>query len=189
MRERDAADGAAGWRLWAQADGFRATRPSAEGCSGCAPVRESAGRRPPDGGSNRWGEAVQGQHPLEQEIGRRIRVRRLLLGVTQQELASRVDVTFQQIQKYERAENRVSAVMLVLIARALEVDVRHFLARAEDGEGDASSVPEPETGPGAEALRLAGLILQAPGPVREALSSLVTALAGSAPDDLRAPIA
>ena len=60
---------------------------------------------------------------IDTHLGRRLRRRRRLLGLTQQELAHACGVRFQQIQKYECAANRPYAGMLLLIAQALEVPV------------------------------------------------------------------
>jgi transcriptional regulator with XRE-family HTH domain len=68
-------------------------------------------------------------------VGRRLKARRRLLGITQQGLGDACGVTFQQIQKYEGAVSRVSAHMLWKLACALEVDVGYFfsgLARSEE---------------------------------------------------------
>lgn len=59
-------------------------------------------------------------------IGRRIRRRRRLMGLTQQELGAACGVTFQQVQKYESAYTRVSVEMLWKLACALEVDMGYF---------------------------------------------------------------
>ena len=59
-------------------------------------------------------------------VGKRLRRRRRLLGMTQQELASQVGVRFQQIQKYERGSNRVSASRLYDVARVLGVEISFF---------------------------------------------------------------
>ncbi len=59
-------------------------------------------------------------------VGRRLKARRRLLGITQQGLGDACGVTFQQIQKYEGAVSRVSAHMLWKLACALEVDVGYF---------------------------------------------------------------
>jgi transcriptional regulator with XRE-family HTH domain len=61
-------------------------------------------------------------------VGRRLRARRRLLGLTQQGLAVACGVTFQQIQKYECASCRISAQMLWKLSCALEVDVSYFFA-------------------------------------------------------------
>jgi transcriptional regulator with XRE-family HTH domain len=76
-------------------------------------------------------------HPVDEHVGKRIRQRRWLLGVTQQQLAERVGIKFQQIQKYETGANRVSASRLWDIADALEVPVSFFFEGlpARDAEG------------------------------------------------------
>ena len=61
-------------------------------------------------------------------VGRRLRARRRLLGLTQQRLAESCGVTFQQIQKYECASCRLSAQMLWKLSCALEVDIGYFFA-------------------------------------------------------------
>ena len=65
-------------------------------------------------------------HPIDQEVGKRIRYRRWGLGVSQHELANQVGVRLQQIQKYETGKNRVSASRLFLISKALSVPVEFF---------------------------------------------------------------
>lgn len=60
---------------------------------------------------------------IDAEVGARIRLRRRLLGLTQGQLADSLGITFQQVQKYERGTNRVSASMLVHIARRLDTTV------------------------------------------------------------------
>jgi len=63
---------------------------------------------------------------IERHVGRRIRDRRILLGLTQQRLAGLIGVTYQQAHKYECGINRVSAARLYKLARALGVDVGYF---------------------------------------------------------------
>ena len=65
-------------------------------------------------------------HLVDVHVGKRIRQRRWLMGMTQQKLAECVGIKFQQIQKYETGANRVSASRLWDIADALEVDVAFF---------------------------------------------------------------
>jgi transcriptional regulator with XRE-family HTH domain len=67
-----------------------------------------------------------GPHPIDVHVGARIRHRRAVLGLNQTELAERVGVTFQSIQKYERGTNRVSASRLQEIAEVLNVPISHF---------------------------------------------------------------
>jgi transcriptional regulator with XRE-family HTH domain len=63
---------------------------------------------------------------IDDHVGARIRERRIMLGLTQPQLAGQVGVTFQQMHKYERCINRVSAGRLFEIARVLSVPVGHF---------------------------------------------------------------
>jgi len=84
-------------------------------------------------------------HPVDVHVGKRIRHRRWLVGMTQQQLAQSVGIKFQQIQKYETGANRVSASRLWDIAESLDVDVSFFfegLASEEEAQQEhASSVP------------------------------------------------
>ncbi|MEM6386647.1 MAG: helix-turn-helix transcriptional regulator [Pseudomonadota bacterium] len=86
------------------------------------------------------------KHPVDVHVGKRVRHRRWLVGMTQQQLAENVGIKFQQIQKYETGMNRVSASRLWDIASALSVPVSFFFeglneaAPAEDAE-DTADVP------------------------------------------------
>lgn len=59
-------------------------------------------------------------------IGQRIRARRLQLGMSQEDLGDALDVSFQQIQKYEKGTNRVSTATLIAIANVMDVEPAHF---------------------------------------------------------------
>lgn len=63
---------------------------------------------------------------VNQAVGAKIRERRVACGLSQEKLAEALGLTFQQVQKYERGANRVSAGTLVVIARALDVPPTHF---------------------------------------------------------------
>lgn len=65
-------------------------------------------------------------NPIDVHVGEKIRARRIALGMSMETLGKQLGVTFQQIQKYERGANRVSASRLQNIATALGVPVRHF---------------------------------------------------------------
>ncbi len=71
-------------------------------------------------------------HPVDVHVGKRIRHRRWMVGMTQQQLAERVGIKFQQIQKYETGMNRVSASRLWDIADALSVPVSFFFEGLRD---------------------------------------------------------
>lgn len=74
-------------------------------------------------------------HPVDVNVGKRIRHRRWLVGMTQQQLAEQVGIKFQQIQKYETGANRVSASRLWEIGDALRVPVGFFFdGLVEDAE-------------------------------------------------------
>lgn len=76
------------------------------------------------------------KHPVDVHVGKRIRHRRWMVGMTQQQLAEKVGIKFQQIQKYETGMNRVSASRLWDISDALSVSVSFFF---EGLEGAAAS--------------------------------------------------
>ncbi|MDJ0637480.1 MAG: helix-turn-helix transcriptional regulator [Paracoccaceae bacterium] len=79
------------------------------------------------------------KHPVDVHVGKRIRHRRWLVGMTQQQLAESVGIKFQQIQKYETGMNRVSASRLWDIASSLSVPVSFFF----DGLNGEDAVAEP----------------------------------------------
>jgi len=81
-------------------------------------------------------------HPVDVHVGKRIRQRRWLIGMTQQQLAEQVGIKFQQIQKYETGANRVSASRLWDIARTLDVQVAFFFEGLDGTEAaEAGAVP------------------------------------------------
>lgn len=81
-------------------------------------------------------------HIVDKHVGKKIRQRRWLVGMTQQQLAQAVGIKFQQIQKYETGANRVSASRLWDIAEALGVPVASFF----DGVQDGAETQKPDTG-------------------------------------------
>lgn len=73
------------------------------------------------------GRMANGQpNPIDTHVGSRIRLKRTLLGLSQDKLASQLGLTFQQVQKYERGMNRVSASRLWDISKVLDVDMNFF---------------------------------------------------------------
>lgn len=82
----------------------------------------------------------QAAHPVDQHVGLRVRARRKLLGMSQEKLADALGLTFQQVQKYERGANRVSASKLYEISRSLKCEPAYFFeglpGLADDFEGD-----------------------------------------------------
>ena len=83
--------------------------------------------------------------PVDIHVGAQVRARRKTLGVSQEALGDALGLTFQQVQKYERGANRVSASKLFAIAKTLQVPVSYFFDGLEDpvtGEGAAPAGPD-----------------------------------------------
>ncbi|MDA8635920.1 helix-turn-helix domain-containing protein [Rhodobacteraceae bacterium] len=74
-------------------------------------------------------------HPVDEHVGKRLRQRRWLVGMTQQQLAEHVGIKFQQIQKYETGANRVSASRLWDIASTLDVSINFFFDGLQSEKG------------------------------------------------------
>jgi len=109
-------------------------------------------------------------HPVDEFVAQRIRQARLLRGMTQSALAAQIGCSFQQLQKYEAGQNRVSASRLYEIARALVVEPGYFF----DGFGAASDTQEVDT----TASRILFALAKVDNPdVRETLCRMVQAIA------------
>ncbi|MDD9912657.1 MAG: helix-turn-helix transcriptional regulator [Alphaproteobacteria bacterium] len=65
-------------------------------------------------------------HPIDIHVGKRLKQQRLLQGISQESLAKQLGITFQQIQKYENATNRISASKLYQLSQVLEVPIQYF---------------------------------------------------------------
>jgi len=74
----------------------------------------------------RYGRGTGIPNPIDVHVGKRIRMRRLLLGMNQETLANALGLTFQQVQKYEGGANRVSASRLAAMAEILQVPISFF---------------------------------------------------------------
>jgi transcriptional regulator with XRE-family HTH domain len=84
-------------------------------------------------------------HPIDIYVGSRVRLRRKFLSLSQEDLADVIGLTFQQVQKYERGTNRISASKLYEISRALKVPVAYFYNgydKRESGQGFSESETE-----------------------------------------------
>ena len=68
----------------------------------------------------------EGLDPIDVHVGSKVKARRLLMGLSQDNLAKLIGLTFQQVQKYERGKNRISVSRLIDIAKALKVPVSYF---------------------------------------------------------------
>ena len=90
-------------------------------------------------GAPRYGRGTGIPNPIDVHVGKRVRMRRLFLGMNQETLANALGLTFQQVQKYEGGANRVSASRLSEMAKILGVPISFFYG---DLQGDAPQTAE-----------------------------------------------
>ena len=121
-------------------------------------------------------------HPADQHVGRQIATVRVQTDVSQAQLARSIGISFQQLQKYENARNRVSASMLYEIASSLDVPVGRFfegLPGNDEVRVEARPLPVDERLDfiaSAEGRRLIEGLVKLPPRVRARISSLIAAL-------------
>ncbi len=87
-------------------------------------------------------------NPVDIYVGRRVRLRRMLVGLSQEKLGISMGLTFQQIQKYEKGVNRIGASRLFRLSEVLEVPVQFFfdgIPASEDAVGSGMAEPKQET--------------------------------------------
>src|SRR5690606_38472899 len=72
-------------------------------------------------------------NPIDVHVGNRVRMRRMLIGMSQEKLGEKLGLTFQQVQKYEKGSNRVSASRLHHMAQILNVPVQYFFDDLPEG--------------------------------------------------------
>ncbi|KRB48624.1 MAG: helix-turn-helix transcriptional regulator [Pseudomonadota bacterium] len=127
-------------------------------------------------------------NPVDVHVGLRIRLRRKELGVSQERLAEAIGLTFQQVQKYERAANRVSASKLYEMARALDTSTAYFFEGLTDAHIAAAGEPGGQTQMQAFLLTSEGVELAATFPkiqpprVRRRILDLVRAMVDDEPE-------
>ncbi|MGP1345514.1 MAG: helix-turn-helix domain-containing protein [Phycisphaerales bacterium] len=119
-----------------------------------APANEPEPRRSDRGKRRSSRASTRAERAVDLRIGQRLRTARRARGLSQSALAAELSITFQQLQKYESAANRISASRLVSIGIALEVPVGYFL------DPVPKAVP-PVAGPG-EAIPIAALAAAMP---------------------------
>lgn len=112
---------------------------------------------------------------VDADIGKRIRVRRVELKISQSELGEKLGVSFQQVQKYEKGANRVSVGRISEIARALDVEVGYFYeSTGKDGKEVESIIyDDPKF-----SMRLLRAYAKLPNEQRRKLIGLMEAMAG-----------
>lgn len=93
--------------------------------------------------------AIQGRkpNPMDIHVGSRVRLRRMVIGMSQEKLGERMGLTFQQIQKYEKGTNRIGASRLFQLSQILDVPVQFFFEDAQVAMGGrgASGFAESKT--------------------------------------------
>src|SRR5689334_18637761 len=110
---------------------------------------------------------------LDRHIAAKMRQRRIMLGLTQQQVAGMLGITYQQAHKYETGANRVSAGRLHQLARALGVEPGYFFEGLGSGEMARPTARQRQT------IELARSFAALPRPQQEALCGLARALAGT----------
>ena len=128
-------------------------------------------------------------NPIDIHVGNRLRMRRTLLGLSQEKLGEEVELTFQQIQKYERGANRIGASRLFDFSQILDIPVSYFFEELDDEvknpEGAyevgmryfETTAPEPDELNRRETLELVRAFYRIPSmKKRQALMDLFTTL-------------
>ena len=91
--------------------------------------------------------AKKAPNPIDKHVGSRVRMRRMMLGMSQEKLGDALELTFQQVQKYEKGTNRIGASRLQQISNILQVPVAFFFEGAPHVEGSppqsTEDVPSP----------------------------------------------
>lgn len=130
-------------------------------------------------------------HPIDRHVGSRVRLRRTLVGMSQEQLGAKLGVTFQQVQKYEKGSNRVSASRLWQIASILGVPVSYFFdgasqsgGESDDGFADVSQTEIDGLTQSTESLILLRHFTQIrQSSMRRAIIDLARSLAAASPPD------
>lgn len=80
--------------------------------------------------------AKKAPNPIDKHVGSRVRMRRMMLGMSQEKLGDALNLTFQQVQKYEKGTNRIGASRLQQISNILQVPVSFFFEGAPEVSGE-----------------------------------------------------
>jgi transcriptional regulator with XRE-family HTH domain len=83
--------------------------------------------------------AKKAPNPTDKHVGARVRMRRMMLGMSQEKLGDSLDLTFQQVQKYEKGANRIGASRLQQISHILQVPVAFFFEGAPHAPGQSAT--------------------------------------------------
>ena len=123
-------------------------------------------------------------NPIDSQVGNRVRLRRMLVGMSQEKLGEMLGLTFQQVQKYEKGVNRIGAGRLYQVARILGVPVSYFYEDVANAQNENPHVNEHPSPPvmeflsSGEGLQLALSFMRIKEPkVRKRVIDLVRTLA------------
>ena len=124
-------------------------------------------------------------NPIDVQVGNRVRIRRMLIGMSQERLGDLLGLTFQQVQKYEKGANRIGAGRLFEVARILNVPIDFFYEGVENRLAGQPGMAEPESAPpvmafvsSGEGLQLSLAFMKIKDPkVRKRVLDLVKSLA------------
>lgn len=124
-------------------------------------------------------------HPVDVHVGSRVKMRRMLLGMSQEKLGEQLSLTFQQVQKYEKGSNRIGSSRLWQLSQILDVPVRYFFEGLQETAGAPGFAEAPQQDfvmdfvKSSEGLNLIKPFTRIEDPqVRRAVVNLVRALAG-----------
>lgn len=117
-------------------------------------------------------------HPIDIHVGRRVAERRVALRYNQSDLARALCLTFQQVQKYEKGTNRISASKLWMIAQFLGVDLAYFFdGLPSDGSASTSVIPTPEAGmPTRQSMEISSRVVGLPMSQQKIILELVRSM-------------
>jgi len=137
-------------------------------------------------------KAQKSPHPIDQFVGGRVRQQRMFVGMSQEQLGEKLGLTFQQIQKYEKGANRVSASRLWEMSKIFDVPICYFFegneAKHEEHLNSVVGFSESEQskltgGSDSERLRLNRYFVQISEPsLRRAVIDLAKSIAGTSND-------
>jgi len=120
-------------------------------------------------------------NPIDAQVGNRVRIRRMLIGMSQEKLGDLLGLTFQQVQKYEKGINRIGAGRLFEISRILDVPIDFFydgIGTPAEGLTEAETTPVMEFVSSSEGLQLSLAFMKIKDPkVRKRVLDLVKSLA------------
>lgn len=102
-------------------------------------MKKSAGKRAATPRKAAAKSSVKKPNPIDTHVGSRVRLRRMVLGMSQEKLGNLLGLTFQQVQKYEKGTNRIGASRLFKLSEVLDVPVGFFYDELPGGAADSTT--------------------------------------------------